>query len=141
LRRCSSTSQKIHSILWQTNVHCRVHNNPALVLILSQINLVQPPSHFFKIYFLNIILLSTPSFEVVSYPQIPHQCASPLSPTRQCHAHLILRDLITGIILGEKKSRSSSLCTFSSLLYLPPLRHNFFSNGARGQALLIIEAS
>jgi hypothetical protein len=53
-------TQEIYNILWNANVHYRVHKSPLLVPILIQINLAHIiPSYLSKIHF-NIILPPIP---------------------------------------------------------------------------------
>ena len=83
-------SQEIPCILWNSNVHYRIHKRPPTVLIIRQINpffLIQ----FLKIHF-NIFLLSKPGSSKwcpslrfpqqnhVYAPPIPHTCYTPHPP-------------------------------------------------------------
>jgi len=94
-----------------------VYKNPPSVPILSQIDPVQAPtSHSLNIH-PHIILPFTPEFSNWSLsPRFPHQNSvyTPLSPIRAtCHAHLILRNVITRIVFGEEyRSLNFSLYSF-----------------------------
>jgi hypothetical protein len=125
-----STIQQILRLIWNSEVHCRVHKSLPLISILNHI--VHPLHNFisccFKINF-NIIIPSTPiifkwslQFRVL-YQNV---CAT-------CSTQLILLDFII-VISGDKyKVWSSSLCIFLqpsiifSLLGLNILSHTLLS--------------
>ena len=110
-------SKEIPRILWVPKVHYRIHKSPLTLPVLSQSNRIHTsPTHFLEICF-NITLPSTlrsPKFSVpFSFPDKNLVCTSHLPLRATFPAHLILLDLITQIIFGEKyRSLSSSLCSF-----------------------------
>jgi len=111
----TSASQEIPRILYNPEVHHRVHNGPQLVPILSHMNPFHTlPTHFPKIH-PNIILPSTlRSSEWSLTVRLSDQdiyvfLIFPMRVT--CPTNIILLDLITQIIFEAYQLRSSSLCS------------------------------
>ena len=130
-----SASHEIPRILWNLNVHYRVHKFPPYVHVLSHVNPVHAPH---PTSWISILILSSylrlVSCEWSLSLRFPHQnpvYTSPLPHTCYMPAHLILLDLTTCTIFGEQyKSPSSSLCNFvhspvtSSLFFFLPWRNS-----------------
>jgi len=134
-----SASQEIPCILWNQEVHYRIHKCAPPVHILNQIDPVcTPTSHFLKIL-LSIFLPYTPGFSKWSLSAgcttktLYTTLLSPISAT--CPSHLTILHLITWTLLGDEyvslsKSLSSFLHSPATLSLLGPniLISTLFSN-------------
>ena len=109
-----AASQEIPRISRNPKVHYRTHKRPPPVSILGQPYPIHiPSSHLLQIHH-NIIHPSTPRSPQWSLSlRFPHQdpihpFSSPVRAT--CPAHLILLELITRTILGEKPTQFVLIC-------------------------------
>ena len=99
----SATSQEITRLLWNTQVHYRIHKCPPPVSILS----LTPPSFHPPTSWRSILILSyhlrlglpNGSFPLVSRKSV-HTSPQPISVT--CPAHHIFFDFTTRTILGRE---------------------------------------
>jgi len=97
----STSSQEIPRILDNSMIHYRIHNNPPLVPVLSQINPVYALlSAFLKVHIKIILPLTHMSSKWSTSLRFPHE--SRYTPQSFCvsHAPPITCILITRIILG-----------------------------------------
>jgi len=100
-----SASQEIPHILWNSNVHDRIHNSPPPVPVLSHINPVNVSLPFLNIHFVlsSHLLLGLPSG--LFHLDVPTKSLyAPLLSTSRaiCPTHLFLLDLFARIIFGQE---------------------------------------
>jgi hypothetical protein len=111
-----SVTQDISRLVWNLNVHYRIHNRSQLVLIPSHINSLHAfLSYFFKLQF-NILLPSTlrsSKFHLSGFSTKILYAFIVSHIRATCPVHLIFLDVIIRIVFDKDyKSWRSSLCHF-----------------------------
>ena len=122
----SSASHEIPRILWNPKLNYRFHKISPPVFILSQMNPVRAPSHFFKIHFKTVLPTTPRSTQWSLAPQVtqPAPCMCPSCSLFVSHNSPILFFLIpsTEYYLAKNKNHETRLCVvFFTPCHLVPM--------------------
>jgi hypothetical protein len=98
-----AASQKIRRVLWNPNVHYRIHKCPPPFSILSQLDPFHTPHPTFwrSILIFSHLRLGLNSLFPSGFPTKPLYTPLPSPIPTTCPVHLILLDFITRTILSE----------------------------------------